>query len=93
LWGIKSFNDILSSAGPFGYVQSEILFKKDKSTFTVDQDGRFQREFISMVIVVLCLLLMYTPGCQMQLQNLLFLKQHGSMPFLLLEFPCHTIQI
>jgi hypothetical protein len=43
LWGIKSFNDILSSAGPFGYVQSEILFKKDKSTFTMDQGWVFPR--------------------------------------------------
>ncbi|GAU47268.1 hypothetical protein TSUD_280910 [Trifolium subterraneum] len=42
-WGIKSFNDILSSAGPFGYVQSEILLKKDKSTFTMDQGWAFPR--------------------------------------------------
>ncbi|CAL0330583.1 unnamed protein product [Lupinus luteus] len=34
LWGVKFYNDFLSSAGPSGNVQSELLFRKDKSTFT-----------------------------------------------------------
>jgi hypothetical protein len=43
LWGIKYFNDILSLAGPYGHVQSEILFRKNKSTFTLDQGWGFPR--------------------------------------------------
>ncbi|KAI3974095.1 hypothetical protein MKX01_029302 [Papaver californicum] len=37
LWGIKSYNDLLMQAGPMGNVQSELLFKKDKASFTFDK--------------------------------------------------------
>jgi hypothetical protein len=43
LWGVKFYNDFLSSAGSFGNVQSEILFRKDKSTFTFDKGWAFPR--------------------------------------------------
>ncbi|GAU36183.1 hypothetical protein TSUD_274620 [Trifolium subterraneum] len=43
LWGVKFYNDFLSSAGAFGNVQSEILFRKDKSTFTFDKGWAFPR--------------------------------------------------
>jgi len=43
LWGIKFYNDFLSSAGPLGNVQSEILLRKDKSTFTFDKGWAFPR--------------------------------------------------
>ncbi|KAL4184645.1 hypothetical protein AMTRI_Chr10g226570 [Amborella trichopoda] len=36
LWGVKFYNDLLMEAGPFGNVQSELLFKKDAS-FTFKQ--------------------------------------------------------
>ncbi|KAL5186075.1 Protein COBRA [Glycine soja] len=31
LWGVKLYNDLLTSAGPLGNVQSEVIFRKDKS--------------------------------------------------------------
>ena len=34
LWGIKFFNDVLMQAGPNGNVQSELLFRKNKSSFS-----------------------------------------------------------
>jgi len=43
LWGVKFYNDFLSSAGSLGNVQSEILFRKDKSTFTFDKGWAFPR--------------------------------------------------
>lgn len=43
LWGIKYYNDFLMHAGPSGNVQSEILFGKDKSTFTFDKGWAFPR--------------------------------------------------
>lgn len=43
LWGVKFYNDLLSSAGPLGNVQSEFLFRKDKSTFTFDKGWAFPR--------------------------------------------------
>ncbi|XP_057447752.1 COBRA-like protein 1 [Lotus japonicus] len=43
LWGIKFFNDLLMQAGPLGYVQSDLLFGKDKSTFTFHEGWAFPR--------------------------------------------------
>ncbi|KAL9266391.1 COBRA-like protein [Drosera capensis] len=43
LWGIKFYNDLLSQAGPLGNVQSELLFRKDQSTFTFDKGWAFPR--------------------------------------------------
>ncbi|TKY73286.1 COBRA protein [Spatholobus suberectus] len=43
LWGVKFYNDFLSSAGPLGNVQSELLLRKDKSTFTFDKGWAFPR--------------------------------------------------
>ncbi|WOK94446.1 hypothetical protein Cni_G03148 [Canna indica] len=43
LWGVKYYNDLLMEAGPYGNVQSEILFKKDPSTFTFHQGWAFPR--------------------------------------------------
>ncbi|GJZ66345.1 COBRA-like protein [Tanacetum coccineum] len=43
LWGVKFYNDFLNQAGPIGNVQSELLFKKDKSTFTFDKGWAFPR--------------------------------------------------
>jgi hypothetical protein len=43
LWGVKFYNDLLSQAGPLGNVQSELLFRKDKSTFTFDKGWAFPR--------------------------------------------------
>ncbi|XP_078430119.1 COBRA-like protein 1 [Wolffia australiana] len=43
MWGVKFYNDLLMQAGPLGNVQSEILFKKDKSTFTFDKGWAFPR--------------------------------------------------
>ncbi|XP_058180719.1 protein COBRA-like [Rhododendron vialii] len=43
LWGIKFYNDLLMTAGPFGNVQSEILFWKDQSTFTFDKGWALPR--------------------------------------------------
>ena len=41
LWGIKFYNDLLMQAGPYGNVQSELLFRKDKSTFTFEKGWAF----------------------------------------------------
>lgn len=43
LWGVKFYNDFLNQAGPNGNVQSELLFRKDKSTFTFDKGWAFPR--------------------------------------------------
>ncbi|BAU01396.1 hypothetical protein VIGAN_11062100 [Vigna angularis var. angularis] len=43
LWGVKFYNDFLMQAGSDGNVQSELLFKKDKSTFTFDKGWAFPR--------------------------------------------------
>lgn len=43
LWGVQFYNDFLSSAGEFGNVQSELLFRKDASTFTFDKGWAFPR--------------------------------------------------
>jgi hypothetical protein len=43
LWGLKFYNDLLMQAGPFGNVQSELLFQKDLSTFTFDKGWAFPR--------------------------------------------------
>lgn len=43
LWGVKFYNDLLTQAGPLGNVQSELLFRKDKSTFTFDKGWAFPR--------------------------------------------------
>ncbi|KAL3529650.1 hypothetical protein ACH5RR_008972 [Cinchona calisaya] len=40
LWGIKYYNDWLMQAGPDGFVQSELLFRKDKS-FTFEKGWAF----------------------------------------------------
>ncbi|KAI5660040.1 hypothetical protein M9H77_28833 [Catharanthus roseus] len=42
LWGIKYYNDMLMEAGPYGFVQSELLFRKDKE-FTFDKGWAFPR--------------------------------------------------
>lgn len=43
LWGVKFYNDLLVQAGPLGNVQSELLFQKDKSTFTFEKGWAFPR--------------------------------------------------
>jgi len=43
LWGVKFYNDFLMQAGSLGNVQSELLFRKDKSTFTFDKGWAFPR--------------------------------------------------
>ncbi|KAL6551623.1 hypothetical protein OROGR_007777 [Orobanche gracilis] len=43
LWGVKFYNDVLMQAGPLGNVQSELLFRKDKSTFTFEKGWAFPR--------------------------------------------------
>ena len=43
LWGVEFYNDLLMQAGPVGNVQSELLFQKDKSTFTFDKGWAFPR--------------------------------------------------
>ncbi|KAJ7292340.1 hypothetical protein O6H91_Y283400 [Diphasiastrum complanatum] len=40
-WGIKFYNDMLLTAGPNGYVQSEVLFKKDPTMFSFKQGWAF----------------------------------------------------
>ncbi|KAH7387028.1 hypothetical protein KP509_16G001100 [Ceratopteris richardii] len=40
-WGIKYFNDLLYQAGPFGNVQSEMLFEKDAATFSFGEGWAF----------------------------------------------------
>ncbi|KAG8659634.1 hypothetical protein MANES_02G058100v8 [Manihot esculenta] len=43
LWGIQYYNDLLMQAGPAGNVQSELLFQKDKATFTFEKGWAFPR--------------------------------------------------
>ncbi|KAH6761831.1 COBRA-like extracellular glycosyl-phosphatidyl inositol-anchored protein family [Perilla frutescens var. hirtella] len=43
LWGVKYYNDFLMQAGPLGNAQSELLFRKDKSTFTFEKGWAFPR--------------------------------------------------
>ncbi|GER31320.1 protein COBRA [Striga asiatica] len=43
LWGVKFYNDLLTQAGPLGNVQSELLFRKDKNTFTFEKGWGFPR--------------------------------------------------
>ncbi|KAI4343991.1 hypothetical protein L6164_011269 [Bauhinia variegata] len=43
LWGVKFYNDLLSQAGPFGNVESELIFRKDNSTLTYDKGWAFPR--------------------------------------------------
>ncbi|KAL5219280.1 hypothetical protein ABZP36_019964 [Zizania latifolia] len=43
MWGIKYYNDLLMVAGPDGNVQSELLFRKDPSTFTFEKGWAFPR--------------------------------------------------
>lgn len=43
LWGVKFYNDFLMQAGPLGNAQSELLFQKDKSTFTFEKGWAFPR--------------------------------------------------
>ncbi|KAL0380996.1 UNVERIFIED_CONTAM: protein COBRA [Sesamum angustifolium] len=42
-WHVKFYNDLLMQAGPLGNVQSELLFQKDKSTFTFEKGWGFPR--------------------------------------------------
>lgn len=43
-YGLKYYNDLLMQAGPLGNVQSEVLMKKDKNTFTLKQGWAFPRK-------------------------------------------------
>ncbi|CAA6657350.1 unnamed protein product [Spirodela intermedia] len=43
LWGVKFYNDLLMQAGPLGNVQSELLLRKDASTFTFEKGWAFPR--------------------------------------------------
>ena len=43
-YGMKYYNDLLMEAGPTGNVQSEVLLKKDKDTFTFKQGWAFPRK-------------------------------------------------
>jgi hypothetical protein len=43
LWGVKSSNDVLMQAGPHGHVQGELLFRKDRNTFTYGKGWAFAR--------------------------------------------------
>jgi hypothetical protein len=43
-YGLKYFNDHLMQAGPYGNVQSEVLMRKDASTFTLRQGWAFPRK-------------------------------------------------
>ncbi|KAJ1406521.1 COBRA, plant [Sesbania bispinosa] len=43
LYGIKFYNDILNQPGPNGNVETELLFQKDKATFTFDKGWVFPR--------------------------------------------------
>ncbi|KAK1364107.1 hypothetical protein POM88_039668 [Heracleum sosnowskyi] len=43
LWGVKGHNDNLLQAGRLGNVQSDILFRKDSSTFTSGKGWAFPR--------------------------------------------------
>ena len=41
---MKFYNDLLMEAGQFGNVQSEVLLRKDKDTFTLKQGWAFPRK-------------------------------------------------
>ncbi|XP_022885462.1 COBRA-like protein 4 [Olea europaea var. sylvestris] len=43
-YGMKFYNDLLMEAGPSGNVQTEVLLKKDKDTFTLKQGWAFPRK-------------------------------------------------
>ncbi|PIN02562.1 hypothetical protein CDL12_24923 [Handroanthus impetiginosus] len=43
-YGMKFYNDLLMEAGPLGNVQTEILLKKDKKTFTLKHGWAFPRK-------------------------------------------------
>ncbi|KAM6549363.1 hypothetical protein CsatB_021039 [Cannabis sativa] len=43
LWGVKFYNDLLMQAGPYGNVQTELLFRKDKSSFGFEKGWGFPR--------------------------------------------------
>ncbi|KAL5988136.1 COBRA-like protein 4 [Asimina triloba] len=43
-YGMKYYNDLLMEAGPQGNVQSEVLLRKDKDTFTFKQGWAFPRK-------------------------------------------------
>lgn len=43
-YGMKFYNDLLMEAGPFGNVQSEILLRKNKDTFSLKQGWGFPRK-------------------------------------------------
>ncbi|TQD84025.1 hypothetical protein C1H46_030408 [Malus baccata] len=43
-YGLKFYNDHLMEAGKFGHVQSEMLLKKDKNTFTLREGWAFPRK-------------------------------------------------
>ncbi|CAA7038601.1 unnamed protein product [Microthlaspi erraticum] len=43
LWGVKFYNDLLMQAGPYGNVQSELLFQKEASAFTLEKGWAFPR--------------------------------------------------
>ncbi|KAK4479421.1 hypothetical protein RD792_014935 [Penstemon davidsonii] len=43
-YGMKFYNDLLMEAGNFGNVQTEVLLKKDKDTFTLKQGWAFPRK-------------------------------------------------
>ncbi|XP_050226655.1 protein COBRA-like [Mercurialis annua] len=43
LWGIQYYNDMLMQAGRSGNVQSELLFQKDKTSFTFEKGWAFPR--------------------------------------------------
>lgn len=44
IYGIKYYNDLLMQAGPEGNVQSEMILRKDTSTFTWDHGWAFPRK-------------------------------------------------
>ncbi|KAI4329671.1 hypothetical protein MLD38_028032 [Melastoma candidum] len=43
LWGVKNYNDLLIQAGLLGNVQSELLFHKNTSSFTLEKGWAFPR--------------------------------------------------
>ncbi|KAJ7978767.1 COBRA-like protein [Quillaja saponaria] len=43
-YGMKFYNDLLMEAGQFGNVQSEVLLRKDKNTFSFKQGWAFPRK-------------------------------------------------
>lgn len=43
LWGVQFYNDMLMQNGPSGNAQSELLFMKDKTSFSFEQGWAFPR--------------------------------------------------